>query len=147
MAAHHPPETKAAVTAALLTGMGTSEIAKTYKVPKQTVDRWRDELNGTDDGTKTGRLAWLPAPKGEPRAELEALVHEYLYGQRVLVAWLTFPDHLSSAEPERIAAIVGAHDSLGARVAGLAERLSAYQVHELAPAKPLEAGSRTPSTD
>lgn len=38
-------ETKAAVLAALLAGQGVGEVAKEYKIPKQTVSRWQSELS------------------------------------------------------------------------------------------------------
>lgn len=39
----HPPETKAAVLAALLTGQRVNAVAETYKLPKQTVSDWNKQ--------------------------------------------------------------------------------------------------------
>lgn len=52
-------DTKAAVMAALLTGQGVNEIAAQYKVPKQTVSRWKDELPAGQIGTKKDRIDGL----------------------------------------------------------------------------------------
>lgn len=47
---HYTPETKQAVIAALLAGELVSEVAKRYKLPKQTVSRWRSSLSHIEVG-------------------------------------------------------------------------------------------------
>ena len=37
----HPPEVRAAATAALLSGQSISAVAKEYDVPRSTIARWR----------------------------------------------------------------------------------------------------------
>ena len=39
----HPPEVRAAATAALLAGQSISSVAKEYDIPKSTVGRWKLE--------------------------------------------------------------------------------------------------------
>jgi transposase-like protein len=39
----HPPEVKAAVLAALLTGQRVTAVAEQYHIPKQTVSEWHKE--------------------------------------------------------------------------------------------------------
>lgn len=40
----HSPEVRASVIAALLAGQGVNEIAAEYKIPKQVVSDWKNEL-------------------------------------------------------------------------------------------------------
>ncbi len=44
----HPPETKAAVLAALVTGESVSEVARQFKVSRTTVSMWRDSAQIND---------------------------------------------------------------------------------------------------
>lgn len=39
----HPPETKAAVLAALLTGQGVNAVAREYQIPQRTVSHWNEQ--------------------------------------------------------------------------------------------------------
>lgn len=39
----HDPETRAAATAALLAGQSVGEVAREYRLPHNTVSRWRTE--------------------------------------------------------------------------------------------------------
>ncbi len=41
----HPPEVKAAVIAALLTGQGVSEVAREYKLDHSIVSKWKSKLS------------------------------------------------------------------------------------------------------
>lgn len=43
----HPPEVKAAVMAALLTGQSVSEVATAYSLDVSVVSRWRKRLSST----------------------------------------------------------------------------------------------------
>jgi len=42
------PDTKAAVLAALLQGQSVNSVAKTYKVPRSTIQGWRDAAGMND---------------------------------------------------------------------------------------------------
>ncbi len=43
MAKHHDPSLRATVMAALLAGQGVTEVARQYRLPKSTVQRWRKQ--------------------------------------------------------------------------------------------------------
>ena len=60
---HYPPELRAAVMAALLSGQGVSEVAREYDVPTSTVSRWKDrararvrDANAIEDPDEIGIL-------------------------------------------------------------------------------------------
>lgn len=40
----HDPETKAAVLAALLAGQGADDVARTYQLPRATVQEWQRQV-------------------------------------------------------------------------------------------------------
>ncbi len=54
---NHPPEVRAQVMASLLAGQGVAEAARAYKIPVQTVSRWKVE-------------AWREAGRSEDIGEL-----------------------------------------------------------------------------
>jgi transposase-like protein len=48
-AKHYAPEVRAAAMAALLAGQGVNEVAAQYRLPKQTVSRWRKQARTEAD--------------------------------------------------------------------------------------------------
>jgi transposase-like protein len=69
MAKEYPPEVKAAVLAAILTGSSIASVAREHGVSKRTVSRWKDE-------TQSG--AQMDAPQKEKALGLGELVYGYL---------------------------------------------------------------------
>jgi len=70
----YPPETKAAVLAALLEGQGTSKVAADFKLPEGTVKAWRARMRG---GTSPVRQV-APETQDQIGALLLGYLHENL---------------------------------------------------------------------
>jgi transposase-like protein len=55
----HPPELKAAVLAALLTGQAVDAVATAYKLPRQTVLEWQRQARTVAEVVQTEKTAGL----------------------------------------------------------------------------------------
>lgn len=120
----HDPDQKATVLAALLAGHGISETARQTGVPKPTVIRWRDEMNGPNSELFSDR-SWLPERGVDWQDNFQRYIDDSLYALRVKVAYLSRPEVLERTE---YAAIVDAHSALADRIARIAESVGTIDV-------------------
>jgi hypothetical protein len=106
--------------------MSTVEAAIRFDVPLRTVQSWNTNLSDLESDTSTPPAeppAWMPTRLADREDEAEALLLDFLHGQRVVLAWLSNPQHLTSAHPQRIDAVLRAHNSLSQRLVAIIEWL------------------------